>query len=157
MRLYTIGHSTVSIDLFLELLSRHGVEVLVDVRSAPYSRHCPQFNKAELERAVETAGLQYHFAGQSLGGKPNDEALWGGNGMPDYDRIARSEDYQEGLRWLEALATQQCVAIMCSEADPARCHREKLIARSLRARGVEVTHILPDGTAGPIGQASLFE
>jgi uncharacterized protein (DUF488 family) len=137
-------------------LSQHEVKVLVDVRTAPYSRYCPQFNKAKLQRAVETAGLRYCFAGQTLGGKPDDDGLQKEDGTPDYDKIAASECYQEGLRWLEALAAEARVAIMCSEADPAKCHREKLIARSLRARGIDVVHIRPDGSAAP-SQATLFE
>jgi uncharacterized protein (DUF488 family) len=157
MRLFTIGHSNVSVDQLLELLRRHGVEVLVDVRTAPYSRYCPQFNKAKLQRAVETAGLRYQFAGHALGGKPDDEALRAEDGAPDYDKIISSETYQDGLRWLEALVVEARVAIMCSEADPAKCHREKLIARSMRARGVEVVHILPDGRTDSVGQGSLFE
>lgn len=157
MRLFTIGHSNGSVEQLLDLLSRHAVEVLVDVRTAPYSRYCPQFNKPELQRAVETAGLRYCFAGQSLGGKPDDDGLLKEDGTPDYDKIAASAAYQDGLSWLEALAAEACVAIMCSEADPAKCHRERLIARSLRARGVDVAHILPDGSAVSIGQGSLFE
>jgi uncharacterized protein (DUF488 family) len=157
MRLFTIGHSNITLDLFLERLRRHGVEVLVDVRTAPYSRYCPQFNGPELRRALEAAGLCYRFAGKALGGKPTEEELRGENGAPDYDKIARTVSYQDGLQQLEALARDGCVAIMCSEADPACCHREKLIARSLRARGVEVTHIMPDGSAATTAQASLFE
>jgi uncharacterized protein (DUF488 family) len=157
MRLFTIGHSNISVDEFLERLRRHGVEVLVDVRTAPYSRYCPQYNRAELQRAVEEAGLDYRFAGQALGGKPPEEELRGVNGMPDYDRIAQTDRYRDGLEGLIELAATCHVAIMCSEADPAHCHREKLIARSLRARGVEVIHILPDGTSAPNAQASLFE
>jgi uncharacterized protein (DUF488 family) len=157
MRLFTIGHSNMTIEAFLELLQKHGVEVLVDVRTAPYSRYCPQFNGAELRQAAEASGLCYQFAGQALGGKPSDEALRGEDGTPDYDKIAATELYEDGLRGLEELATRCCVAIMCSEADPARCHREKLIARSLRGRGVEVQHIRPDGSVAPIAQATLFE
>jgi uncharacterized protein (DUF488 family) len=157
MRLFTIGHSNMSIEAFLELLHRHGVEVLVDVRTAPYSRFCPQFNGPELRQAAEASGLGYRFAGQALGGKPPDEALRGEEGTPDYDKIAATELYEEGLRGLEELAAACSVAIMCSEADPARCHREKLIARSLRGRGVEVQHIRPDCSVAPIAQSSLFE
>jgi uncharacterized protein (DUF488 family) len=157
MPLFTIGHSNIRVEEFLDLLRQHGVEVLVDVRTAPYSRYCPQFNGPELRRAVEAAGVQYRFAGEALGGKPRDESLRGEDGTPDYDKIAASPLYQEGLSRLEVLAASIRVAIMCSEADPAQCHREKLIARSLRARGMEVTHILPDGSAAPIAQATLFE
>lgn len=156
-RLFTIGHSNIAVDDFLTLLGQHGVEVLVDVRTAPYSRYCPQFNRPELQRAVESAGLCYRFAGQALGGKPADEALRGEDGQPDYDKIAATHQYQDGLQWLQALAEDCCVAIMCSEADPMHCHREKLIARSLRARGVEVLHIMPDGCAARAAQEALFE
>ncbi len=157
IQLFTIGHSNIQIEEFLELLRRHGVEMLVDVRTAPYSRYCPQFNRAALQRALEAAGLCYHYDGEALGGKPADENLRREDGTPDYDKIAGSAVYQDGLERLEALAAAQRVAIMCSEADPDRCHREKLIARSLRARGVKVTHIRPDGSAAPIAQATLFE
>jgi uncharacterized protein (DUF488 family) len=157
MHLFTIGHSNVSVAEFLDRLNQHGVELLVDVRSAPYSRYCPQFNRRELQRAVESAGLRYRFAGKELGGKPFDAALQGEDGAPDYDKMAATEEYQQALQWLETLAGEQCVVIMCSEADPTRCHREKLIARSLRARGVKVTHIMPDGSAAPSAQRTLFE
>jgi uncharacterized protein (DUF488 family) len=157
MHLFTVGHSSLLIEEFLDLLRRHRVEVLVDVRTAPYSRYCPQFNGPDLQRAVESAGVQYCFAGKALGGKPADASLRGEEGVPDYDKIAATPLYEEGLSQLETLAARFRVAIMCSEADPAQCHREKLIARSLRARGVAVTHIRPDGSAAPIAQATLFE
>lgn len=157
MRLFTIGHSNIGTEEFLELLGRHNVEVLVDVRTAPYSRYCPQFNRPELEQAIEAAGLRYRFAGQALGGKPAEEHLRGEDGKPDYHKIEASDLYQDGLDQLLALAAEHCVAIMCSEAQPEHCHREKLIARSLRARGVEVAHILPDGSAATVAQPTLFE
>jgi len=157
MRLFTIGHSNIRTEEFLDLLDRHGVEMLVDVRTAPYSRYCPQFNRPELQQAIEAAGLRYCFAGQALGGKPSDGRLRGEDGAPDYDKIAASDLYQEGLEQLLTLAAEHCVAIMCSEAQPDHCHREKLIARSLRARGVEVTHIMPDGSAAAVAQPTLFE
>src|SRR5712691_7792223 len=112
MRLFTIGHSNITVEQFLELLGRHEVEVLVDVRSAPYSRYCPQFNAAALQRAVEAAGLRYSFAGRSLGGKPAEESLRGDYGTPDYDKIAATDSYQDGLQQLELLAANHCVAIM---------------------------------------------
>ncbi len=157
IHLFTIGHSNIAIEHFLDLLARHAVEVLVDVRSTPYSRFCPRFNGPELRQTVEAVGIIYRFAGGELGGKPGDTALRGEDGTPDYDRIAATAAYQVGLEALETLARVRCVAIMCSEADPAHCHREKLIARGLRARGVVVTHILPDGSATGIVQPSLFD
>src|SRR2546421_266042 len=98
-----------TIERGVELVQRTVVliEGLVDVRTAPYSRYCPQFNGPELRRAVEAAGLSYHFAGQTLGGKPADAALLGDDGKPDYDRIAATEAYQEGLGELRALAAEQ--------------------------------------------------
>src|SRR5262249_15708077 len=142
---------------FLGVLGGDGVEVVGEVRTAPYSRYCPQFNRPELQQAIEAAGLGYQFAGMALGGKPAAEHLRGEDGKPDYHKIEASDLYQDGLSQLLALAAEHCVAIMCSEAHPLHCHREKLIARSLRARGVEVPHCMPDGSAAGVVQPTLFE
>ena len=89
MQLFTIGHSNIPIEEFLDLLRQHGVELLVDVRTAPYSRFCPQFNGPKLRRAVEAVGLQYRFAGEALGGKPREESLRGEDGAPQREPSPR--------------------------------------------------------------------
>ena len=144
--IYTIGHSDHSIEEFLALLQGHGVAVLVDVRSQPYSRWTPQFNHEGLKLAVERAGLTYVYLGDALGGRPSDLALYDGD-HPCYERMAATPTFQAGLARLQGLARVSVVAIMCSEGDHTHCHRALLIAPHLQAAGWKVLHIQPDGEA----------
>ena len=154
--IWTIGHSNMSIERFLELLHAHDIELLVDVRTAPYSRHWPQFSRDALARCAQADGVAYLFLGRELGGKPDDRALRGPHGLPDYDAIAATPLYQEGIARLGNLARERRTAFMCSEGDLAQCHRERLVARTLRAHGWQVRHILTDGTIKQEAQASLW-
>jgi uncharacterized protein (DUF488 family) len=154
--IWTIGHSNMSIERFLELLRAHEIQLLVDVRTAPYSRHWPQFSRDALARSVQAEGVTYLFLGRELGGKPDDPGLRGPHGLPDYDAIAATPLYQEGIARLAHLARERRTAFMCSEGDPAQCHRERLVARTLRAQGWQVRHILTDGTIQKEAQASLW-
>src|SRR5579863_2966404 len=113
--LWSIGHSNHSIERFLQLLRDHQIALLADVRTAPYSRHWPQFNREDLARSLQAAGIAYVFLGRELGGKPEDTSLRGPRGLPDYDAIAATPLYQEGLARLMALGAEQRVAFMCSE------------------------------------------
>jgi len=154
--IYTIGHSNHDILDFLRLLKKHGIGVLVDVRSDPHSRYAPQFNKTELQRSVEAAGMQYRYSGAYVGGKPKDAALYTNSGKPDYDRLASTEQFQKELKAIVEIAAKKTVVLMCSEADPNACHRERIIAEVLRSWDVKVTHIMPDGRAGEVAQQALF-
>ena len=145
MVIYTIGHSTHTGEDFLKLLATHGIEVVADVRSRPYSRFNPQFNRDALLSRLEEAGRRYLFLGQELGGKPQDpdrpladELVWG--------YIRSRPQFREGLAKLLAEARHAKVCLLCAEADPARCHRGQLLAPELESRRVEVRHILADGS-----------
>jgi uncharacterized protein (DUF488 family) len=154
--LWSIGHSNASVERLIALLRQHSILQLADVRSAPYSRHWPQFNREALAASLKVAGIDYVFLGSELGGKPDDPALRGPHGLPDYDAIAATPLYQEGLRRLMALGAAVRTAFLCSEGDPMQCHREKLVARSLRAAGWRVHHILQDGSLQGEVQPSLW-
>lgn len=156
MTIYTIGHSTLPVERLVELLRQHQIRVVVDVRTHPHSAYNPQFNQPALRASVQAAGMDYFFSGDTLGGKPDDPGLRSPDGMPDYDRIAATDFYRRGVDALLALAQGSRVAILCSEADPAQCHREKLIGRTLREQGVQVLHIHPDGEARGCDQLSLL-
>jgi uncharacterized protein (DUF488 family) len=133
--LYSIGHSNHPWPRFLGLLEQHAVEIVADVRSVPYSRRYPQFNREVLARQLETAGLRYAFLGDLLGGRPQ------GDGIPSFAGPA----WEQGLDQLVALAAEGPTAFLCAEGDPARCHRGEFVTPALLARGVSVRHILPDG------------
>jgi uncharacterized protein (DUF488 family) len=154
--LWSIGHSNLSSERFVALLHEHQIALVADVRTAPYSRHWPQFNREELARTLKASAIDYVFLGRELGGKPEDPALRGPNGAPDYDAIAATAIYQAGLARLIALGRERRTAFLCSEGDPAHCHRERLVARSLRAAGWQVRHILGDGSIQGEVQATLW-
>jgi uncharacterized protein (DUF488 family) len=143
--LYTIGHSNHSIERFLALLRRHGVETIADVRSRPYSRFVPHFGKERLARRLEDEGLAYVFLGHELGGKPAQ-----GDPAParlDYQARIEQASFQQGIRrLLDALADRR-VVLLCRERDPLDCHRLHLICRHLRPMALDIRHILPEGEA----------
>ncbi len=107
-------------------------------------------------QSLAAAGITYVFLGRELGGKPEASSLRGPSGLPDYDAIAATALYRAGLARLMAQGRAQRTAFMCSEGDPAHCHREKLVAHSLRAEGWRVRHILADGTIQAEVQATLW-
>ena len=168
---WTIGHSTHPVDALVGLLRGERIEVLADVRSRPYSRHNPQFRKEKLRASVEQAGLRYVFLGAELGGRPPEPGFYDAKGHARYDLVAETERFRGGLKRLLTGAAAYRVAIMCSEEDPARCHRRLLVTRALAGRGVEVRHIRGNGSvlteaeladalsgaAADPDQASLFD
>jgi uncharacterized protein (DUF488 family) len=121
------------------LLLAHGIRLVVDVRSSPYSRYVPQANRQMLARALQSAGIEYRRMGDSLGGKPGGE-------VADYDKLRQSQSFQEGIAALIVLAGEQPTAIMCAEGDHRRCHRHSVIAPQLLEQGLAVLHIQPDGS-----------
>jgi uncharacterized protein (DUF488 family) len=139
--IYTIGYGDRVIEEFITLLQRYGVQYLIDVRSAPYSRFRPEFSRQPLEAAMHDAGVRYLFFGQTLGGRPSDEQCYT-DGKVDYEKVKSKEFYQEGVLRLErAYRQRQRVALMCSEGRPEQCHRCKLIGVSLDALSIPVAHI----------------
>jgi uncharacterized protein (DUF488 family) len=155
MSVYTIGHSNHEERVFLGLLVEHGIELLVDVRSAPYSRYSPHFNRESIGHALSSAGINYAFAGNHLGGRPKDPSCYRNGVIPppqadylklvDYPTVATKPWYLQAIEQLIQLADEQRVAVMCSEEDPQQCHRHHLIAQTLLERGIEVVHIRKSG------------
>jgi uncharacterized protein (DUF488 family) len=146
--LWTVGHSTRTIEEFLELLRSSRISSLVDVRSYPGSRRYPQFNKENLRNAVSAAGIDYLHMPE-LGGrrkaKPDSlNMTWRNESFRGYADYMETDAFREGIERLLKLASEQRTAIMCSEAVWWRCHRS-LISDYLKAAGVTVTHILGEG------------
>ena len=143
-RVLTVGHSNHPLETFVSLLRQHDVTTLVDVRSAPYSRFNPQFNRKSLDAALPAHGIAYLFLGHALGGRPEDRSCYE-NGRVRYDRLARTPLYREGIDRVVETAGVERLALMCAEKEPLDCHRTLLVGRSLAERGVAVAHILADG------------
>ena len=147
----TIGHSNHPLETFLALLERYGVTALADVRSDPYSRFNPQFNRKSLEASLETVGIRYVFMGRALGGRPDDPSCYD-DGRVRYDRLAETPLFREGLERIVDGAGRERIALMCAEKEPLDCHRTILVGRSLAERGIGVAHILADGALEPHDQ-----
>jgi uncharacterized protein (DUF488 family) len=145
-QIWTIGHSTRTIDEFISLLRTNNIKLLADVRSFPGSRRYPQFNREMLAESLGKAGIRYeHFP--ELGGRrkarpDSKNAAWRNNSFRGYADYMDTDDFHRGAERLLDLATEAGpAAIMCAEAVWWRCHRS-LISDYLKARGIEVMHIL---------------
>jgi len=172
LRVYTIGHSNLPLDELLDLLGRHEVSVVVDVRSNPYSRHNPQYNREPFAQAVEAAGMQYRYDGNRLGGAPTDPTCYirvdtGGSASRetkqlDYHLVTGKDWFQEAIQTLVDLAARTRLVLLCAEENPERCHRHHLLTPALVGRNVEVMHIRATGETEPANlsaearQMSLF-
>ena len=142
---FTIGHSTHPLERFISLLCQHGITAICDVRSKPYSRMNPQFNREEFEKALLAKGIEYRFLGKELGARSDDPNCYVG-GKVQYGRLAETELFKYGLkRVLRGMKDNFRLALMCAEKEPLECHRTILVARHLAAIGVSVAHIHGDG------------
>jgi hypothetical protein len=142
--LYTIGHSNHEWAAFLQLLARHQITAVADVRSSPYSRFNPQYNREPLQKALEAAGIRYVFLGQELGARRSEEDCYE-NDRVSYSRVAQSPLFQEGLQRLQRGMEKYRIALLCAEKDPLFCHRTILVCRHLRGQGIRLQHILETG------------
>lgn len=142
---FTIGHSTHSIEKFIDLLSAHGIQAVVDVRSFPFSKFNPQFNRENLQNSLKASIIRYVFLGKELGARSEDPACYVADKV-QYDRLAQTPLFRSGLDRVIEGANNYRIALMCAEKDPLDCHRTILVARELLKRGLSITHILDDGS-----------
>ena len=157
MRLFTVGHSNHPLPDLINLLESNGISVLVDVRTSPYSRYNPQYNREPFDASLQARQIQYVFGGQYLGGRPFDRSCYKSGALPpkgadylhevDYRAVMQRPWFQKAVAQLVEMAGEQTTAILCSEENPAECHRHHLIALYLLETYPEVTvlHIRGDG------------
>ena len=150
--IYTIGHSTRSLADFIALLKAHGIQRIVDVRTIPKSRHCPQFNETRLKNALKRHQIYYTHL-KELGGlrhthKNSINTGWENPSFRGFADHMQTEEFKKGIRKLEKLASKKTCAIMCAEALFWRCHRN-LIADALTIGKWDVFHIQSKKTARP--------
>jgi uncharacterized protein (DUF488 family) len=142
---FTIGHSTRSIEAFIKLLESNGVRRLVDIRAIPKSRRNPQFSTAALAAALRAAGIDYVHL-KALGGlrRPRKDSVnlgWRNASFRGYADYMQTPEFEAAIGWAMELGFEEPTALMCAEALPWRCHRS-LVADALLARGVEVQEII---------------
>jgi hypothetical protein len=145
--IFTIGHSTHSLEVFLDLLQAHGINHLIDVRSVAASKYNPQFNKAPLTGFLKNHGIQYLHFGQEFGARHTEAEVLDAEGRVDFDLIRQTPAFISGMERMQQLLEKQSkVVLMCSESDPMECHRFSMIAFAVEQASIEVQHILKDKT-----------
>jgi uncharacterized protein (DUF488 family) len=145
LTVYTIGHSTRTLEEFVALLKAYQISLLVDVRTVPRSRHNPQFNKEPLPASLKTEGIRYIHMPE-IGGlrHPKRDSInlaWQNMGFRGYADYMQTKEFTDNLLKIVALARENCLTLMCAEALPWRCHRS-LISDALVVRHIKVLHIL---------------
>ncbi len=164
---WTVGHSNHEFDHFVGLLTGEQIKFVVDVRSSPYSRFAPQFNRDALKEQLPRLEVDYLYLGDELGGRPSRDDHYDADGHALYEPMSLELAFRTGVeRVKKGVANHHRIALMCSESDPTDCHRRLLVGRVLTREGLRIHHILPDGSIheedevnlGAVGdQAPLFE
>jgi uncharacterized protein (DUF488 family) len=140
--LFTIGYGDRSLGEFIALLKKYNINALCDVRSMPFSRFNPSFNKDRLENELKISGIKYVFLGAELGGRPDDLEVYV-DGKVNYELVAKTEKFKYGLKRInDALIFNYRPALMCAEKDPIICHRTMLITKQFKSNGVLIKHII---------------
>lgn len=140
LTLFTIGHSNRSPEEFVGMLKENGVTAIADVRSQPYSRHMPHFNREPLQELLKENGIAYVFLGDELGARRSEDCCYV-DGQAKYELIAKTDAFQSGIERLRDGTKKYVVALMCAEKDPITCHRTILVAKSLRQE-FEIRHLI---------------
>ena len=143
--IFTIGHSNHSIEKFLTLLQGSEINMVVDVRSAPFSKMFPQFNQEALKNSLSDIAIGYLFLGDHIGGRSEDPEDYV-DGQVVYNLLAAKEVFKRGINRLSEGSEKFNIALMCSEKEPLDCHRTLLVSETLAIEGVHVSHIHADGT-----------
>ena len=140
-QLFTVGHSNLSIEDFIDLLREYRVNAIADVRSHPYSGYLPHFNRDLLKLELLKAKIKYVFLGEQLGARPKDLSCYI-NGKAVYKKIADSDSFKVGIERILTGVNTYSIALMCSEKDPLSCHRTILICKHLRRFEIDIAHII---------------
>jgi uncharacterized protein (DUF488 family) len=139
--IYTIGHGNKIIETFLDELKAYDIKYLVDVRSKPFSKWSPHFNKDILSDCLNTINIKYVNMGDLLGGLPKNRDLYD-DGKVVYSKVSTSAPFEKGIQRIVTASNKKLnIAMMCSETDPEQCHRSKLIGGELAKLNIAVIHI----------------
>lgn len=139
---FTIGYGNEPAGRFIASLHRNGIDTVVDVRTTPYSKFRPDFNRENLSKILASGNISYRYLGDTLGGRYTNPALLLPDGSVDYRKVRETGRFRDGIVQLIAIISSgKTVALLCAEKEPERCHRSLLVAPGLVEKGVEVIHI----------------
>ena len=145
-RFFSVGHSNQELAQFTTLLRGVGVNAVADVRTSPYSRRMPWFNREALKQELNQLGIAYVYIGDLLGGRPHERDLYDVNGFTDYERVRTTAYFRRGLERLMRGLERHTVAMMCCEDDPLDCHRGLMITPAVKEQGLSPLHLRKDGS-----------
>ena len=143
--IYTIGHSTHKTDYFIKLLKKYDINLVLDVRSSPYSKYAPQFNRELIEEKLENNGVNYNFVGSTFGARQKDLNLYSEDGILDFCKVKESEKFKFCVNKVIDNVNCANIVLMCSEKEPVDCHRSILISEVFSKRNINIKHILANG------------
>ena len=141
---FTVGHSTHPLDHLVDLLRLHAIDGVADVRSTPYSRMPPHFNREAIRDSLKKLGFAYVYLGKELGARSDNPSCYD-NGRVNFDRLSTTELFQHGIQRVRAGSEKHRITLLCAEKEPLDCHRTLLVSRELVRLGTPVTHIHADG------------
>ncbi len=145
--IYTVGHSTHTLEYFGELLTEYRVNCIVDVRSVPASGYNPQYNQESIKGFLKESGIAYLHFPEEFGARHTDRRLLDNNGKVDFEKVRESWAFKNGLERLwSGVDKGLVIAIMCSESEPFDCHRFSMVSKALVSEGFEVKHIMKNKT-----------
>lgn len=147
MSIYTVGHSTHELTYFLKLIQMHQVNCLVDVRSVAASSYNPQFNKDTLSVFLKDNGITYLHFSREFGARQTDKELLDNTGQLDFEKVHHASHFKQGIERLkQGAAKGYTIALMCAEGEPLDCHRFGMVSTALVRDGIDVLHIMKDGS-----------
>lgn len=145
--LYTVGHSQHNVEYFIDMLRKCNINYVLDVRSTPYSQFAENYNREKIKVSLRGANIEYSFMGNFFGARPEDRALYSKEGYLDFEKARNSTKFQSGVNnVIKGIQAGNNITLMCTEKDPMECHRAIMVARTFFERGIEVQHILADGS-----------
>lgn len=145
MEIYTIGHTKHKIEYFIYLLHQNKINCIVDVRSTPFSKFTPQYNKDILRKELNMKGIHYIHMGKEFGARRDNKLLYNEQGYLDFEKTRRDKDFLIGVdRLIDGCNKGFKIALMCTEKDPFDCHRSIMVSKGLVDRGFTIKHIIPE-------------
>lgn len=144
--LYTIGYSAFNYNEFIEIIKYYGIRCIIDVRSMPYSKNYPDYNKETLKNALKLEEIIYRNYAKEFGARQTERCFFDNEGCLDFQKYVKSETFNKGYEQIcRGIKMGYTFALMCAEADPIECHRNIMIAREFFERGFEIRNIMKDG------------
>ena len=139
--IFTVGHNSLSFMQFISLIQANNINHIVDIRSIPNSKYAPWSDKSRLSELLRPFKIRYTYLGHKLGGKKINQPRFS-----KQQNVPPQSVYDEAIQVLLQLSMRANLTLLCAEGDPAKCHRQHIIAQTLLDSGTKVLHILKDGT-----------